>query len=434
MRAWHDAYWDGVRRRHRGTPGGPRRRVVELLKDGADPGRDDTPPPGHHRWSRTARKLREGGGRVLADGTAIDLRRPSRRLPAAAGLDDGETSTLVVAPVRHARGTTGESASSQYFVATYHAVGTGRRRCPRFSRQFTLAATARHHVDHPFERCPLYAAMLAGPFDCRPVPAPACRPAAGTRCPSTTPRLQPPRRRRSVRSSSSPSSPAPATSSCWMRCPTSIPYIETGWSTASSPSARTSPTSPAAHAGAERSERRRHPRASVERRRLLAEFLADRQLAGSRVPARHPRPRPADQAAAGPASDVGAPANCPPPGSRVRTFRHLSSSFAEGQNSLSAATAAAGRRSGHGLWPQTSSRARRAPPRCCTWTARDQRAADLVGARGLQRNPDRGVYVRAHVRRLWRPYRPRGGAHVDDKIISRTSARTCRKVAEALVR
>ena len=157
------------------------------------------------------------------------------------------------------------------------------------------------------------------------------------------------------RSSTGPSSPAAAAGSCSTRWPTSIRTCRPA-STASSPAVPTSPTSPAGAPARATPADAGRPRALVERSHLLAQYLADRQLAAIEGPGRatlaldlpigsHPDGYETwahgSLFAAG--MDVGAPPD---------------EFFAEGQNwGFPPQLPGAGRRSGHALWRDLVARA-----------------------------------------------------------------------------
>ncbi len=343
------SYWD-VAGGYHDTPEHTLRAVIEVLEDDADPGTTRRLPPviiGRPDARETAR----GRPVVLADGTAIDL---PADLPVGChelALDDGETSTLVVAPPVMPRDDE-LAGGAGLFVPTY-ALWERASPLPSFAHLAALAATAHRRGLTVLSTLPVYAAMLAEPFDPSPY-APASRlhwnevylddaslPAAPTPTFGALidwPELAGRRRRQLLEAVSDLD-----------------PYIETGINRFV---ARRPDVADFARwrAGTGDPSDAGHPRARVERSHLLAQYLADRQLAAIEGPGRatlaldlpigsHPDGYEtwAHRQLFAPGMEVGAPPD---------------EFFAEGQNwGFPPQLPGAGRRSGHALWRDLVARA-----------------------------------------------------------------------------
>ncbi len=342
-------YWD-VAGGYHDTPEHTLRVVVEVLEADAEPGTARRLPPVIVARS-TGTKLPEGAQIVLADGTAVG---PSANLPVGCHqvvLDDGETSTLVVAPPAMPRATELDGGAG-LFVPTY-ALWEQAAPLPSFAHLATLAAAAHRIGLTVVSTLPVYAAMLDEPFDPSPY-APASRlhwnevylddasvPAAAMPTFGTLidwPELARRRRRQLLDAVADLD-----------------PYMQTGMErfVAGRPDVADfarwrAGTGDAADAG--------RPRALVERSHVLAQYLADRQLAAIEGQGRatlaldlpigsHPDGYETwahgSLFAAG--MDVGAPPD---------------EFFSEGQNwGFPPQLPGAGRRSGHALWRDLVARA-----------------------------------------------------------------------------
>ena len=274
------------------TPEHTLRAVVDVLEADADAAA--TRRAGHRRPPGTSSVGRSTDAELaLADGTAIDCSPTARRstcppdLPVGCHqpcvLGDGETSTLVVAPPAMPRAAE-LAGGAGLFVPTY-ALWEHAAPLPSFAHLAALAAAA--HRTRARRRVH----------------------AAAVRRRSSTSRSTRARTRRSSRlhwnevylddaalpaaadadvrrrSSTGASSPGAAAGSCSTRRPTSIRTSRPA-STASSPAVPTSPTTPASAPAPATRPTPVARAALVERSHLLAQYLADRQLAAVEGPGR----------------------------------------------------------------------------------------------------------------------------------------------------
>ena len=315
---------------------------------------------------RHARARRRHDRRARRHGTATIALPPD--LPVGChelvALDDGETATLVVAPPRMPRDDE-LAGGAGLFVPTYALWETdvaaalvrpprraGRDGAPARRRRPVDAAALRRLPRRPVRPQPVRAGQPAALE--RGVPrrrlAPGGPDADVRRARSTGAELARRRRRQlldgGVRPRSVHRRPA---------------------STASSPAAPTSPTSPASAPAPATRATPGSPRALVERSHLLAQYLADRQLAAIEGPGRRrARPRPADRQPPGRLRDVG-------PRRAVRrrhgrSARRLTSSSPRARTGASRRSCPAPAGAAATPCGATSSPAPASTPRCCAST------------------------------------------------------------------
>ncbi len=342
-------YWD-VAGGYHDTAEHTLRAVVEVLEADAEPGTARRLPPVIVGRS-SGTELPDGAQIVLADGTAVDA---SARLPVGCHdvvLDDGETSTLVVAPPVMPRAAELHGGAG-LFVPTY-ALWEQAAPLPSFAHLAALAAAANRIGLAVVSTLPVYAAVIDEPFDPSPY-APASRlhwnevylddaslPAAAMPTFDTLidwPELAARRRRQLLDAVADLD-----------------PYIQTGMDrfVAGRPDVADfarwrAGTSDPADDG--------RPRALVERSHVLAQYLADRQLAAIE-----------GQGRATLALDL--PIGSHPDGYETWAYGSLFAAgmdvgappdefFSEGQNwGFPPQLPGAGRRSGHALWRDLVARA-----------------------------------------------------------------------------